>query len=466
VKHVYRLIQGDVLQVLPKLESESVDLIVTSPPYWGLRDYGIQPSVWGGNGGCEHEWEEKSVKYHEPHHGEGSNSTFHGQTKPLKLNHKSTQALCVKCNAWRGTLGLEPHPKQYINHLAAVCLELKRVLKKSGCFFLNLGDTYFGGKGKSAHNYCEKHFDRNTIQTSNYNIGEDRPQDICSQDDGWLQPKQKLLIPSRVAIRLQEQGWILRNNIIWHKPNHMPSSVRDRFTNSYEQVFFFVKARRYWFDLDAVRVPHNTTPEEFTAKATVKKPVKPIEGTSLNGGFSHKKNGLKDYLIKHGARQNPKGKNPGDVFLKQDNVPGPNAGMYRGFNKRWKQSMREIYGDDSKGNRRSRVRAFLDTKENIPHPKGKNPSDFWQITTRPYKGAHFAVFPPALVTQIIKCACPPEGMILDPFIGSGTTMLAAQQHGRSCTGIEISLKYCKEHVLPRCFNGQTLGIDEYLFEQF
>jgi len=181
---------GDNVEVMKTFPSNSIDLAVTSPPYWGLRDYGT-----------------------------GDNQ-----------------------------LGMEPHPQMFVDHLVEIFREVKRVLKPSGSFWLNLGDTYYGsnsgkGAGPEGKNYIssksmpEKNV-KNTYRTN------------------WLQPKQKLMMPHRVAIALQDDGWILRNDVIWHKPNHMPESVRDRLTKSYENFFFFVKSRKYYFDLDAIREPY------------------------------------------------------------------------------------------------------------------------------------------------------------------------------------------------------------------
>ena len=148
-----------------------VDLVFTSPPYWGLRDYGVD-----------------------------------------------------------GQIGFEDHPQKYIDKIVEVSRAVRRILKKSGSYYLVLGDTYCGTGAKRK------------IDGSN-----------------WLQPKQLLLLPSRIAVALQGDGWVLRNDCIWYKPNHMPSSVKDRRTTSFEHVFHFVKSRRYYYDLDSIRVPSHTT---------------------------------------------------------------------------------------------------------------------------------------------------------------------------------------------------------------
>jgi len=210
---VNKIICGHVLEALRKLPSNSVDCIITSPPYWGLRYYGKQANtVWGGDPNCEHDFELD------------------------KLN----QGFCKKCGAWYGQLGLEPTLDMYIEHMLEITAELKRVLKPTGVFFLNHGDNW----------------ENKNLMMQNF----------------------------RLAMRMvDEQGWILRNIIIWHKPNHMPESVKDRFTKSYEPVFFFVKSKRYWFDLDAVREPHKESTKERAKYPTNKfggNPDNPFAGLS------------------------------------------------------------------------------------------------------------------------------------------------------------------------------------------
>ncbi|GAI31025.1 unnamed protein product, partial [marine sediment metagenome] len=170
----------------------------------------------------------------------------------------TTTNFCSKCGAWYGQLGLEPHPNMYIDHLVMICREIRRVLKKSGSFYLNLGDTYCGS-GCGTNDYrTEK---SKSIQGIGKNKNLYKTGGISAKlkyDSCWLQPKQLMLMSSRVAIALQDDGWILRNDIIWHKPNPMPSSVKDRLNNTFEHVFHFVKSKKYYYDLDAIRIPHKT----------------------------------------------------------------------------------------------------------------------------------------------------------------------------------------------------------------
>lgn len=198
----WRVICGDALEVLRGMEAGSVDCCVTSPPYWGLRDYGVD-----------------------------------------------------------GQLGLEPHPALYLEKLWAIMDEVFRVLKDTGTVWLNLGDTFGGSWGNYHPNSPPGKHGQRLKETARWNrpaYGDQAflpPTANCPQGDNWLRPKQLLLIPSRFAIGCQERGWLLRSDVIWSKPNAMPSSVTDRFSCTYEHVFLFAKEPRYWFDLDSVREP-------------------------------------------------------------------------------------------------------------------------------------------------------------------------------------------------------------------
>ena len=311
-----KIICGDNREVMKNFPSDSIDLVVTSPPYWGLRDYGIGPKQ----------------------------------------------------------LGQEDHPQEFIDNLVTVFQEVKRVLKSTGSFWLNLGDTYChkGGSDKGGN-------DKSILGEKT--IAAQRRARFNGEFTNWLQPKQKLMMPHRVAIALQDDGWILRNDVIWHKTNHMPESVQDRLTKSYENIFFFVKERKYYFDLDAIRVPSTTQP---WSNISTKDPY--IE------------NNPRKYVGKYDA----------DIA---ESVSSPRA----------RQATRDT--------------------TSYYNPKGKNPGDVWDIPTKPFPGSHFAVFPPDLINPIIKAACPEDGIVLDPFAGSGTALRVARKLNRSFIGIEINPEF-------------------------
>lgn len=243
-----------------------------------------------------------------------------------------------------GQIGLEQSPEEYIKKLVEVFRELKRVLKDTGSFYLNLGDTYcgsacgFGASGKSKTGLQD-------VTDGKYVSSRQKPPMLKAVGQAnWLKAKQLMLMPTRLAIALQNDGWILRNDIIWHKNNPMPCSVKDRLTNTYEHIFHFVKNKRYWYDLDAIRVPHkHGIPSKFNSNATKtdNEHRKDIEiqskqtiltkhkivgrnsryklrsGTSKHyRSFVDRVKAYRDANPAHGSNifGNPKGKNPGDVI--------------------------------------------------------------------------------------------------------------------------------------------------------
>lgn len=297
------LLLGDALEQLRTLPDGAVDCVVTSPPYYGLRDYGTE-----------------------------------------------------------GQYGLEATPVEYVETMRALFAEARRVLADDGTLWLNLGDSYAttaSGKPGAA-----------TTLGGGRRIREVQVQGSRTKG-GDLAQKNLLGIPWRTAFALQDDGWILRNEIIWAKPNAMPESVRDRLSSRHEHLFMFSKSPRYWFDLDAIREP-------------LARPEAVAEG------------------IVFGGTKGPCGKLGGSGRRSGGNV--------------------SVYG------------AAGETK-------GRNPGDIWEIATRPYPAAHFAVFPIDLPIRCIKAGCKAGGTVLDPFSGSGTTGAAARQLGRKYVGIDLNAGY-------------------------
>jgi len=442
------ILQGDTLEMLKTLDSESVDCVITSPPYWGLRDYGVE-----------------------------------------------------------GQIGLEPTLEEYIERLLKITAELKRILKPTGIMFWNHGDCY-GGSGMGTWKNPPKKINSKEVYHipygSNVPMRKNREIAKCLVLQNW-----------RLVLRMvDEQGWILRNTIIWHKPNHMPSSVRDRFASSYEPVFMLVKNKKYYFDLDAVRVPYTVcgvTEKRPKFKATQEEIEKYKKQThypqdqaesfgSPRARYWRKQKfitpeqqketqektgwieGIRDaekkseqcpqfklsetekIALKYGY--DPDGicpvcgrswkrhasPNSGDrkAGLRREFIPCIKKEEIEKYKKEWQRQKQSCYGNDDKGARLSRVRAWLNTKNNfggLTNPKGKNPGDLWTIATQPSppeaKGKHFAAFPMKLVEPMIKAGCPEGGIVLDPFAGSGTTLVAAKKLKRNYIGIELSPEYCE-----------------------
>ena len=293
-----KIYQGNCIEVLKDFPDESIDCVVTSPPYWGLRDYNEEEQ-----------------------------------------------------------LGLEETPEEFVANLVKVFSEVKRVLKSSGSVWLNLGDSYAMSsmRGKNSE------FKGAVNQSKQGIVGIDKKIPI------GLKPKDLVGIPFRVAFALQADGWYLRQDIIWHKPNPMPESVQDRCTKSHEYIFLLTKSPKYFYDIDAIREPFN-----IGALKRVNQNIKKQIGSKRGNG------GLK-----------------------------PNGNM-------------KAVGDQE---------------------KGANKKSVWKITTKPYKEAHFATFPIELPITCIKAGCPKGGIVLDPFFGSGTTGLAAQELHRHWVGIELNPEY-------------------------
>lgn len=291
------LYQGHALSVLQALPDEIVHCCVCSPPYWGLRDYGVP-----------------------------------------------------------GQLGLEPEPAQYVQALVGIFREARRVLRADGTLWLNLGDTYMNtrwGKGSAP---------------PPKNTGNKAALSFRRTGEG-LKEKDLVGIPWRVALALQADGWWLRSDIVWAKPNPMPESVKDRPTRSHEFIFLLTKSARYYFDQGAVREKHS---REWWNE-TVGEEYMPQEVGRHDGGKRH--------------------------------------------------------GNGT--------------------PEGRNIRDVWTVATRPYAEAHFAVYPEELIKPCILAGCPAGETVLDPFMGSGTTAIAAYNLGRRAVGIELSEKYLKEITVPR-----------------
>src|SRR3990172_6581226 len=246
------------MSVLKTLPENSIDLVVTSPPYWGLRDYGANCStVWGGSKTCEHEWIENERKLHSGTSAGEKQMSIRGNFHNMA---KTICGFCSKCGAWRGQLGLEPIFKLYIDHLVEIFGEVKRVLKKTGSFYLNIGDTYSGSGqgGQTGYGDYKRERVSGTLEKS-----------ITQKTS--IPAKCLIGIPERLMLRLvDEHGWIRRNTIIFHKPNCIPISIRDRRSNSYEPVFHFVKSQRYYYDLDSIRIPHITTVKGQISNSNVK----------------------------------------------------------------------------------------------------------------------------------------------------------------------------------------------------
>jgi DNA modification methylase len=301
-----QIIKGNCLDTLKTLPEQSINTCITSPPYWGLRDY-----------------------------GEGEQ------------------------------LGLEDTPEEFVENLVKVFREVKRVLRDDGTVWLNLGDSYSSGGRTTTTNQTLR-------GDKDYGVTRPKP-------SKGIKPKDLIGIPWRVAFALQADGWYLRQDIIWHKPNPMPESVKDRCTKAHEYIFLLSKNAKYYFDNESI-------------KEDAKFPDGPDSADKIRKGVGKYGMDTRSGLHKIGA--NPK----------------------------------------------------------------RNKRSVWTVTTKPFKGAHFATFPPDLIEPCVLAGCPVGGTVLDPFGGAGTTGMVADRAGRNAILIELNDEYA-EMAKKRIYDDAPLFAD-------
>jgi DNA modification methylase len=235
---------------------------------------------------------------------------------------------------------------------------------------------------------------------------------------GTLKPKDRMLLPARVAIALQDDGWWIRDEIIWHKPNPMPSSVKDRTTPAHEMIYMLSKAPRYYYDQEAVLEPCSPNTHARLAQNVIEQ----IGSARANGGSRA------DRPMKAVGRSNTQQQIA-------DNSNPSTARTMGGCNDRYFNSPKTVEAGLGIKNNQSFANAVA-----LPVLK-RNPRSVWTVTPKGFKEAHFATFPPALIEPCIKAGCPEGGTVLDPFFGAGTTGLVCQQLNRNCIGIELNPEY-------------------------
>lgn len=241
---MFKIHCGNAPSVLKTLPSDSIHCCITSPPYFGLRSYTTEPQIWGGDPECNHNWE--TVTKHRSSGGPQVPQTKWAACESVATAQRDTvSGTCPKCGAWRGELGLEPTPELYVEHVVMVFREVRRVLRGDGTLWVNIGDSYNAQPGQ------RKETDKPGAKqaTSVGSIG------APSRSVDGLKPKDLIGIPWMLAFALRADGWWLRQDIIWAKPNPMPESVKDRCTKAHEYVFLLTKAARYWYDAEAVAEP-------------------------------------------------------------------------------------------------------------------------------------------------------------------------------------------------------------------
>ena len=330
----YSILQGDCRDTLAQIADKTVQTCITSPPYYGLRNYGMADQI-----------------------------------------------------------GLEQTPKQFVDELVAVFREVKRTLKDDGTCWLNIGDSYAGGGGGT--------YSTGTRNTSGQNITNVRNKSTWLSDVN-LKTKDLIGIPWRLAFALQDDGWYLRQDIIWHKPNPMPESVTDRCTKAHEYIFLLSKSPKYYFDNEAIK-----------EKAVGGQPGNKTHKHTADYEAGNELGRTKAGLVAYAERQRSKA----DSF-KRDNskraevIPGQTVGTHR-----------------------------PDREESAYDVDTRNKRSVWTVATKPFAEAHFATFPPELIRPCVLAGSRPGDMVLDPFSGAGTTGLVALENNRQYVGCELNPDY-------------------------
>ena len=371
-----RILTGDVRAVLPTLPDDSVHCCVTSPPYWGLRSY-------------------------------------------LPADHPNKPF----------EIGSEPTLQEWVDTMVEVFREVRRILRPDGTLWLNLGDSY--ATGTSAPSQENKGDVDHGAWAKSAHLGRRRA------DVPELRAKNLIGQPWRVAFALQADGWWLRQEIIWAKKNPMPESIRDRFTKAHEHVFLLSKSERYFFDFDAVQEPveggaHARLPGNKTHK----------HATAYALGDEHAR--TKAGLVAYAERQRAQYKTP-DGWDTRTGKGGHGSFDAEG---REKGTINDGVGRRQvpPGNpaERKLAEAGSGTKNNgsfddamAVMPSTRNPRSVRWVASEPFKGAHFATYPAELIRPFVLAGCPPGGTVLDPFGGSGTTGLVADQHGRNAVLVDL-----------------------------
>jgi DNA modification methylase len=244
-----RIIKGDCRDVLRTLDTASVQTCITSPPYWGLRNYDVAPTIWSGSKVCKHDF--KKRRWYTEQSAAKTNGSIEAFSKPGAANAQRIKdgrwredETCIRCGAWRGCFGLEPTYQMFVEHAVEIFREVRRVLRSDGTLWLNLGDSYCSGGRATWQSGASKNKGQEILN--------DMPRPAQPLN---LKPKDLIGIPWRVAFALQEDGWYLRQDIIWSKPNPMPESVTDRCTKAHEYLFLLTKNERYYFDAKAIKEP-------------------------------------------------------------------------------------------------------------------------------------------------------------------------------------------------------------------
>lgn len=359
-----RVLYGDCRDSMRALHADGVrvQMCVTSPPYFGLRDYGVPPTHW------------PAISYR-------------------------TLGGVIDVPAMDCCLGLEATPEAFIGHLVEVFRCVRDLLADDGVCWVNIGDSYAGSdKGAWAN--------KNGGQKEVYIPDPDSPQCKIPKVPDGMKPKDLIGIPWMLAFALRADGWYLRQGIIWSKPNPMPESVTDRCTKAHEDVFLLAKSERYYFEHKAIKEP--------AAPSSLARWQQDVDGQAGSLRVPGKTNGpMKAVGGRRSARDSFKGENS----KRAEVIPGQSVGTHR-----------------------------PDRDESAYDTETRNKRSVWEVATVPYKGAHFATYPPKLIEPCILAGSRAGDIVLDPFFGSGTTGEVCERLGRRWIGCELQEAYAPLHA--------------------
>lgn len=340
---------GNCLEIMQKWidEGVKVNTCVTSPPYYGLRDYGT--ATWeGGDINCDH----KNAEINPLKVGGFTGDRLRKENGSENKKYLKLKEQCPDCGAIKkdSQIGLEQTPKEYIENMVRVFRLVRELLTDDGTLWVNIGDSYAGNCSRASNN-------------GRAGFGNAR-ETVTNRMSEGIKQKDLIGIPWMLAFALREDGWYLRQDIIWHKPNPMPESVKDRCTKSHEYIFLLSKSPKYYFDNEAIK----EDAVHSNRKAGNSKPQKGVDEKFMD----------------------------------------TRGGLF--------EAQQKIY-------------------------EKRNKRDVWSVNVKPYKGAHFATYPVELIEPCIKAGCPDGGIVLDPFMGSGTTAQVAIANNKQYLGCELNTEY-------------------------
>lgn len=472
----WNILEGDVIEVLKTLHPQQFNTVVTSPPYWGLRDYGT--ATWkGGDADCDH-------KNHRDGAGR-ADGVVDDRGQRSRDGVGSMGGDCKRCGATRidQQIGLERTPAEYLDRMVGVFREVWRVLRDDGTLWLNMGDCYATGAG--AVGKCPGGGERGARWAGDVDRLRDAKRGYRGErlDNGrgdqaaelrkktradrdgthagkhtamsamgpmtqpnrmplpGLKPKDLVGMPWRLALALQADGWYLRSDIIWHKPNPMPESVTDRPTKSHEYIFLLTKSERYYYDAEAIK-------EDVTGGAHARGDgVNPKAAAHNNSRTqrslpSHKSNPTEKVNGIRPRYKMPDGWDTGPGGHGSFHRKGREKGRSPKDNGREEQGLKvsDRFGRGS-GWRNKQNESFSGSVNELVDSRNKR--SVWTVATQAFPEAHFATFPEELIQPCILAGCPVGGTVLDPFSGSGTTGVVALRYHRDFLGIELNPEYAK-----------------------